>query len=404
MRCPLTLRALDLFAGAGGLSLGLKLSGFDVRGLERDEEAASTHRGNVGPCECGDVREYHPAPNSFDLVAGGPPCQKFSESGRREGFLNPEGLLYREQIRVAVESDASAILLENVEGMKSLRGADKWTALAHVEADMRAAGYDTKRQILSAADYGVPQERYRLFVVAFRSPRALAAFRWPAPTHADPLRCRLLGLLPWVTMREALELGENVYQTGRREGAKGWQGERLCDVDRPANVQGTRQNADLISPLDMPAFTVGAGGTKTGGAEPFANQGYRKRLAAGLARIDAPAPTIKANSNDETMDPTRASRRPMAELNYALSVADLLNRPSTTVCASRGTVTKADHHHRKEGATRLSPSQLATLQDFPPGFVFCAATLGSLHRQIGNAVPMRLGAAVSGAVRLALES
>jgi DNA (cytosine-5)-methyltransferase 1 len=71
------LDALDVCAGAGGLSLGLHRAGFDVLGVEVDADACETHRANVGPCEEASIVDWHP-PRSFALVAGGVPCQGFS--------------------------------------------------------------------------------------------------------------------------------------------------------------------------------------------------------------------------------------------------------------------------------------------------------------------------------------
>lgn len=329
----MTVLALDLCAGAGGLSLGLQRAGFEVYGVELDEDACATHIANVGPCERTSIVGWRPG-HRFDLVAGGVPCQPFSEAGKREGTTREDGRLYEELIRIGVEADARALLLENVEGIMSWRDDDGWTAVGRIEQAMQAAGYESRRQILCAADYGVPQLRYRLFIVAFRDTSALSTWRWPAPTHASPDTCRLLGLKPWVTMREALGLGGGSFAAGRREGAKGWQGERFHDVDAPSYTIGTKNNADKLLPLDRPA------------------------------------PTILANKHDGAVDPNRASRRPLAEIQARLK-------------------------------RRLTLEELAILQGFPPGFAFHGATAGSRHRQVGNAVPPPLAGALGASLRLA---
>ncbi len=253
------MRAIDLCAGAGGLSLGLQRAGFDVLGVEIDADACATHRANVGPCEQASIVGWHPA-QPADLVAGGVPCQPYSIAGKRAGTESEDGRLYLELIRVAVEADGGAVLLENVEGMTTWRDGDGWGVVARIEAAMRTAGFEPRRQVLCAADYGTPQLRYRLFIVGFRDPRALAAWRWPCPTHADAPN--LFGLLPWVTVRQALGLGGGAYLSGRRDGAKGWQGERKLDVDAPSTTVKSGWGADL---LDRPVHTIGAGGTRTGG-------------------------------------------------------------------------------------------------------------------------------------------
>jgi site-specific DNA-cytosine methylase len=395
-------RALDLCAGAGGLSLGLQRAGFDVRGVEVDEDACETHRANVGPCEQASIVGWHP-PRRVDLVAGGVPCTDHSIAGKRAGTAGSTGALYRELVRIGVEADADALLLENVEGMLTTRDADGWTTVARVEDAMRAAGYEPRRAVLCAADYGTPQRRYRLIVVAFRDPRALAAFRWPEPTHAE--HPGLLGLKPWVTVREALGLGNGAFRAGRRVGAKGWNGERYLDVDQPSTtVVGSHANADLLSPLDRPAATISAGGTATGGAEPFANAKYRRRLGDALALLDAPSCTI-TTVPDEGGDPERPARRPQVALREAIAAAGLLDRPATTIAGDPRERGAGHHEHARDTtSTRLSLAHRSLLQGFPPGFAWHGRTAGSKDRQCGNAVPPQLGEAVGRKVREALRA
>jgi site-specific DNA-cytosine methylase len=595
------VKALDLCAGAGGLSLGLQRAGFDVLGVEFDPDACATHRANVGPCVEASIVGWHPG-REYDLVAGGVPCTDHSIAGQRAGVDGATGALFRDLVRVGVEANARALLVENVQGMTSTRDAAGWTTLARVEEAFRAAGYEPKKMVLCAADYGwidlcpkharfadllsvpstvqgsaesifrsgartptenalrvayasaktitpdiagnvtsdewerflahrppesetepgraesiltnaamcvcglvadtgantesspsrcsadhsllgrsyitametsrttrprtsksspptpttcepttangqacpdcvghgTPQKRYRLLVVGFREPVALAAFRWPAPTHAED--GRLLGLLPWVTVRQALGLGG--------------QGMRLLDPDQPAPTVSrvgelldapactitaeadmggdkrrpsrrpqprlasavldapaptittapdeteprpddprTRPQASLrraiASVLDQPAACVTSGGVgsagHTGGAEPFANASYRRRLGAELSRVDQPAPVVKENS--------------------------WLDRAATTVAGDPrvslpGHHANADHpgHASRGMGARLSLEHRATLQGFPPGFVWHGRTQSSRDKQVGNAVPPQLGEAVGRAVAAALRA
>lgn len=360
------LTAIDLCAGAGGMSLGLMAAGFDVLGVEIDADAVESHRANVGPCERSEIECWRPPRGRrFDLVAGGVPCQSFSAAGAREGMRDPRGLLFRHLLRVAVECDASAVLLENVEGLVSWRDATGTTALRILDAAWREHGYTPISRVLCAADYGVPQARYRLFLVGFRDATHAAAFRWPEPTHGPP--GNLLGLTPWVTVRQALKLGPGRFASGRIEGASGWNGQRMLDVDSPSPSIATRGNGELLRPIDRPALTVSAGGTKAGGAEAFPNAKYRRDLADDLA------------------------------------AAGLLDRPCTTIDA-RGALSVAGHHTtNKAGAVRVSIAQEAALQGFPPTFVF-VGNKSAQHRQIGNACPPALAEHVSRAIRKALAS
>lgn len=103
-----TLRALDLFSGGGGISIGLERAGFEVDGMELEPFNVAMQRLNGLRCEQGDVLTYHPK-RKYDLVAGGPPCPAFSYAGLREGTSCDKGRLYEQMIRIAVEAKARAI-------------------------------------------------------------------------------------------------------------------------------------------------------------------------------------------------------------------------------------------------------------------------------------------------------
>lgn len=335
--------AIDLCAGAGGLALGLQRAGYRTLGVELDPDAVATHRASVGPCEELDVRLFDGTAHRAELVAGGVPCQPFSISGAREGTAREDGRLWLELVRVADESQARAILLENVHGFTTWR-EDGSLFIARVLRTLERAGWHVACRVLDAADYGVPQNRNRVFIVGFRSAAARAAFRWPSPTHAPPGD---MFLPPYRTVRDALGLGSDSYASGRRLGAKGWQGERALDVDAPATTV-TTTTAELLCAVDRPA----------------PNADYRAQLAAELAD------------------------------------AGLLDRSATTVAADPR-LPRAGHHDRQQnGAVRLRPNDLALLQGFPPTFVF-TGKLGSQHRQVGNAVPPKMGEVLGSAIRRA---
>lgn len=410
----MTLRALDLFCGAGGLSLGLQAAGFEVHGVDSDEDAIATHRERVGPCELADLREWH-APHDVDLVAGGPPCQPYSVSGKREGMEVPMGRLYHELIRVAVEANARAVLLENVLGMRSWRDGAGWGVIPRIEADLRAAGFDPVNTILCAADYGVPQNRFRLFIVGFREPEARAAFRWPAPTHAPPDMARMLGCRPHVTVRQALGL-RGSFRTQRVDGSHGWQGMRDVHVDEPSRTVTSKTNPDKLSPLDRPACTITTKYDETGDPErPTRRPQVTLGHAVG-AVLDRPACTITAGGTGGG-----GGAEPIGhgayrdELHEALREAEMLDRPATTIqAAADGRLAPAGHHRRQfpdastianghKPSVRLTAAQCAILQGFPPGFMFVGG-IGSQHRQIGNAICPSLAFALGTSIRKALEA
>lgn len=360
-------RYVEVCAGAGGMGLGLHMAGWTGTGMELDADAVATHSANVGPCLAADITTAS-APHAADLVAGGVPCQSFSLAGKGAGLADPRGQLFASLLRIGVEAGARCILLENVRGLVSCG------ALPVILQAFRAAGYEPVHALLCAADYGVPQNRVRLFIAGFRCADDLARFHWPAPSHGAP--GNLYGLPRWRTVRDALNLPAGDYAHGPLPHARksGSQGMMVVNVDAPARTVAGRNNADL---LDRPAHTVSAGGTASGGAEPFANARYRERLAAAMATaLDRPSPTVTASEYK-----------------------------SAPHFGSRGAVTGArragDRLLPALGVTRMTVAQLAALQSFPAGFAFTGTTTAQ-HRQCGNAVPPLLARAMGVAIHRAL--
>jgi DNA (cytosine-5)-methyltransferase 1 len=169
--------AIDLFAGAGGLSQGLRLAGFRVLGaVESDPDAAQTYAANHRRTRLwtADIRsiavqrvrrELELAPGSLDLLAGCPPCQGFStlrtKNGRRAGF-DPRNDLVREMLRFIRGLRPKAFMMENVP-----RLADD-ARFAELVALLSSQGYSVKHAVLDAADYAVPQRRKRLVILGSR--------------------------------------------------------------------------------------------------------------------------------------------------------------------------------------------------------------------------------------------
>ena len=162
--------AVDLFCGAGGLSLGLEEAGFETAmALDNDEDACATYRAAfVGKCV--DLRETNAVGFNFtpwrgvDLVAGGPPCQPFSTGGLRQG-KNDERDLLPVFVRAVLEIEPRAFLLENVPGLMSPTHLDYLReTLAPLFERYTAFG----PVVLNAAHFGVPQNRRRMVVIGMR--------------------------------------------------------------------------------------------------------------------------------------------------------------------------------------------------------------------------------------------
>ena len=168
-------RFIDLFAGIGGIRLGLEQAGGQcVYSVEIDRYARRTYEANFGTCEAADIRQVDPAElPPYDVLAAGFPCQPFSIAGvskkaslgRAHGFADvTSGNLFFEITRLAAATKPSVLFLENV---KNLRSHDKGNTFRVILAELDALGYDVAHDVIDAR-YWVPQHRERTFIIAFR--------------------------------------------------------------------------------------------------------------------------------------------------------------------------------------------------------------------------------------------
>lgn len=178
-------RSVELFAGAGGLSLGLEQAGFTPVMLnEIDADACATLRMNRPDWKVieGDIRQipFTPYKGRIDFLSGGFPCQAFSYAGQKFGFEDARGTLFFELARAIRECRPKVFLAENVRGLISHDHGRTLSAIRDVIDDL---GYTlVKPRVLKAIQYKVPQKRERLFLVGIRNDLE-KAYRWPSPYH-----------------------------------------------------------------------------------------------------------------------------------------------------------------------------------------------------------------------------
>jgi DNA (cytosine-5)-methyltransferase 1 len=204
--------ALDLFCGAGGLSLGLADAGFTILvGADSDPFAVETHAATVpGLTYLGDLSDPTPflehlsawGIESVDLIAGGVPCQPFSRAGRSKirslvenggrSAADDRVTLWRSFVQVVERLRPTAVLLENVPGLAEW---EEGAVLVGFCEGLRALGYETDARILQAYEHGVPQHRSRLFIVAHVADHE---FTWPAARRSWPALWDAIGDLPVV--------------------------------------------------------------------------------------------------------------------------------------------------------------------------------------------------------------
>jgi DNA (cytosine-5)-methyltransferase 1 len=357
----------DLFAGPGGWDEGMALldpvRAFGIVGIELDDAACQTAEAAAHRRIQRDV-SYMPVPADMEGLIASPPCQAWSTAGKGLGKLDqPRIMLHLDRIRKAGHwlhysregwhDERSPLVLEPIRW--ALEGHPAWVACEQVPAVLpfwqvfagilEDHGYRTATGILSAEQYGVPQTRKRAILVA-----GLDQVSLPEPTHQPYSKrkpCDPTSPLPrWVSMAEALGWGFH----------------------------------------DEPSATVSAGGTKSGGAEPFANAGYRRRLAQVM------------NAAGATGLAPRVASHPAATITGKGTAAWVHDRPATTIACDPRVFQPGGHHQpgqQSQNAIRVTVEEAARLQSFPPGYPWQGGKTKQ-YEQVGNAIPPLLAAAVLG--------
>lgn len=222
----MTLTAIDLFCGAGGLSAGLEMAGFKVlAGVDLFEAAGKTfektheHATFIGkPIEDVTIEELMEKTGlqkgELTVLAGGPPCQAYSVYNHQRGMHDERAVLFKQYLRIVEGMQPEWIVMENVMGIYSIGGGE---AVRAIKTELKKLGYDVEEKVLKAEEYGVPQEGRR---VVFIGNRIKAPIRHPEPTHGP-------GREPFTTIREAigdlpaLENGEGGGTVKYAKAAKG---------------------------------------------------------------------------------------------------------------------------------------------------------------------------------------
>jgi DNA (cytosine-5)-methyltransferase 1 len=176
-----TFTFIDLFAGIGGMRQAFeKHGGKCVFSSEWDKFAQQTYEANFGEKPHGDITEIPSAAiPRHDLLVAGFPCQPFSHAGLKMGFQDTRGTLFFDVARIVNDKKPSLLLLENVKGFKS---HDKGRTFETVVASLDELGYDTFSTVLNASDFGLPQNRERIFIVGVnRKKIGKIEFNFPKP-------------------------------------------------------------------------------------------------------------------------------------------------------------------------------------------------------------------------------
>jgi DNA (cytosine-5)-methyltransferase 1 len=373
--------AADLFCGAGGLSLGLSEAGFDViLGVDHDEEALETHRAHhPGLTVNWDLADPAVVDKTADLitrtgirlVAGGPPCQPFSRAGRsmirelvRTGRRHEHDKrrdLWESFLQVIELSNPQAVLMENVPDMALDRGM---VILRTMIERLEDLGYNVEERLIDTSRHGVPQYRHRLILVALADGRA---FKWPTESGKVSVD-NAIGDLPEVEGGWRPDNGDESDPV-----ASGW-------IDyRGPKTEFQRRARTGVAPTDInKVFDHITRPVREDDALAFASMSHETRYS----ELD---PELK-RYRDDIFDDKYKRLNP--------------NDVSRTITA----------HIAKDGYWYIHPYQertltireAARLQTFPDRIRF-AGPPSAAFRQIGNAVPVRIGHQMGKAVLEAWE-
>ncbi|MDE0267878.1 MAG: DNA (cytosine-5-)-methyltransferase [Acidimicrobiaceae bacterium] len=169
----------DLFSGIGGFHVAASRLGMEcVMACDIDPAAREAYQANFGLLPAGDVEKIHASEiPEHDALFAGLPCQPFSIIGDRRGLADPRGTLYYEVERIVAARQPRAVLIENVKQFTTAQGG---RALDYVASSLADLGYGVDWRILNALDFGLPQRRERVFIVALRG-YPHQSFPWPTP-------------------------------------------------------------------------------------------------------------------------------------------------------------------------------------------------------------------------------
>lgn len=178
---------VDLFSGIGGFRIALESNGGICKGFsEIDKNAISTYKtnfinkSNSNEIELGNIELISKLDFTVDLIVGGVPCQSWSVAGKMKGFDDPRGKLWHDSLRVVELNSPKAFIFENVKGLADPRNRKSLNFLIQ---EFEKCGYTVKKKVLNSYDYGVPQNRERIFIVGIRKNIPTnQEFEFPTPT------------------------------------------------------------------------------------------------------------------------------------------------------------------------------------------------------------------------------
>jgi len=387
---------IDLFAGAGGLSEGLREAGFEsLYANEIMPRYAETYRLNhpgtvvesadIRSVDAEDVRSLLGLEvGELDLLAGGPPCQGFSINAPTRSEGDRRNHLFREFLRFTEEFQPRGVMIENVPGLVSFQNGSTLQAILQA---LEGLGYHADVQILYAPHFGVPQTRWRTIILGFRDfAEPLAAF--PEPLALAPVRVNFTSRFAG---RNIVRLPSQDQELPRFTSVK----EAICDLPVLANGEVGAEVKAYVGPPENAFQRL----VRTG-SPGVLNHEAARLSAINLKRLSfIPAGGNWTDIPDDLL-PTGMKRARRSDHTKRYGRVDPDGLASTIL-------TKCDPHwgayfHYDQNRA-FTVREAARLQSFPDSFVFTGSRVEQ-YEQVGNAVPPFLAAAVGRSIARILQN
>lgn len=379
---------VGLFSGCGGLDLGFKQAGFDILWAnDFDTDSVTTYRENIGDhVVLGDITQIpsKDIPSNFDVLLGGFPCQGFSVANIKRSTKDERNYLYLEMLRVLKDKKPKFFVAENVKGILSL---GKGSVMEMIVRDFKKIGYDVDYRLLTASDYGIPQHRQRVFIVGNRIGK-----KNPFPKITHGLKNDLFNpkLEQYVSTKDAIG---HLVKVRTRD--KPFRHENVTIYNHVARTNvsdkfwGRKYDVSQFDICDyLKKWREGSGWSTKKIDEHFgyahtAGHWFRKDNNSGsIPNPDDWRELKKLLKFDNTYDKqVTVLEEKTIVFEQSLRISNW-EEPSDTITATGPEI----HPNKKR---RISVRECAILQTFPNDFVFHGA-IGSMYRQIGNAVPVEL--------------
>ena len=391
----------SLFAGCGGLDLGFIQAGFNVSWAnDFSKEAVDSYKLNIGNhIVHGDITNIPSSdiPDDIDIVLGGFPCQGFSIANKNRSMEDQRNFLYLELIRVIKDKQPKFFVAENVKGLLSLQ---KGAVIDMIVEDFRALGYKVDYKLLKASEYGVPQNRERVFIIGNKlgldNP-------FPVKTHGDS-NLFDSGLKPLVTVKDTCG---HLADVRTRDKSFKLNRSTIHNHVARTNVSdkfwGRKHPVNQHDICDYLKYWRAKSGWSTKrvdehfGYAHTAGHWFRKDNNSGsIPNVKDWWELKKILGFDDKYDKA-VTELILKDIKFEQSLRiNNWDRPSDTITATGPEI----HPNKKR---RMSVRECAIIQSFPNDFIFCGS-LGNKYKQIGNAVPVLLANKVALRIKHALDT